>query len=179
MTHNINTQNGFTFFEVLVTLLIVGIVSGFGAPALATMLNNGQDAAGSHELQHSLDIARNEAVYQGIPVTVCALGDASENACANDKDASWNRGWIIFHDRAGKTGQVDEGDQILTVIPAGEIAKDIIGDKAHVTFEPNGRIQHRSVTFKLDTTDCSAEHSKTLWVPRSGAARLEDVNCNA
>ena len=54
-------QNGFTLYELLVTMLIVGVVLSLGIPNLTAFTANSRVTTTSNDLLGSLTLARSEA----------------------------------------------------------------------------------------------------------------------
>ena len=52
------TQTGFTLYELLITLLIVGVVLSVGIPNLAEFTRNGRITASANDLHASFLMAR-------------------------------------------------------------------------------------------------------------------------
>lgn len=179
MTNHTSTQTGFTFFEVIVATLIIGIVSSFAAPALAKMMSDGQLEASAHALRNAIGQTRNEALNHGVPVSICAQAIGEDIACAGDETGSWNTGWVIFTDRHGTKGSIDEGDAVLAVIPGPRAPAMISTRHTHVTYQPNGRLADHRADFQLSRAACAEGEFKTLRVPRSGMPRIEDGVCGA
>jgi type IV fimbrial biogenesis protein FimT len=66
------SQRGFTLWELLVTVLLIGIVLSLGIPNFSDFTRNSEMAAAVNALVSSLHASRTEAVKRGIPVTLCS-----------------------------------------------------------------------------------------------------------
>lgn len=101
-------SRGFTLWELLVTIMIAGIVLGFGVPNLLEFSRNNTMAGAANDLVSTLMAARAEAVKRQVPVTVCASPDPF---IANP---------VCVPDGAGATGYfawVDENNNPVGGIP--------------------------------------------------------------
>ena len=67
-----NTQSGFTLYELLITLLIVGIVLTLGIPNLSAFTSNSRMSSTVNDLHGSFLLARSEAVRAKSIITICA-----------------------------------------------------------------------------------------------------------
>jgi type IV fimbrial biogenesis protein FimT len=115
-----SNQSGFNLLELMVTLLIAGLVLGFGMPSLAAFMSNNRMAGVANDLVTSIHVARTEAVKRRGIATMCASSNwADDNPdCDLGGDA---RGWIVFADVDGDVS-VDAGDTIvLTHAPPANV----------------------------------------------------------
>jgi len=115
------TQTGFTLYEVLTTMLIVGIVLSFGIPNMQSFRQNSRMTAAANELHSSFHLARTEATRAKTPITICASANsmAALPICSGGLEA----GWVIFEDTDGDI-TVDAGEAVLRRFPA--IENDIV-----------------------------------------------------
>ena len=115
------TQTGFTLYEVLTTMLVVGIVLSFGIPNMQSFRQNSRMTAAANELHSSFHLARTEATRAKTPITICASANslAALPTCSGGLEA----GWVIFEDTDGDI-TVDAGEAVLRRFPA--IENDIV-----------------------------------------------------
>ena len=64
-------QRGFTLWELLVTVLVVGVVLGIGVPNFNEFSRNSEMASAVNSLVSAVHVSRTEAVKRGQPVTLC------------------------------------------------------------------------------------------------------------
>jgi len=64
-------QRGFTLWELLVTVLVVGVVLGIGVPNFNAFSRNSEMASAVNALVSAVHVSRTEAVKRGMPVTLC------------------------------------------------------------------------------------------------------------
>jgi type IV fimbrial biogenesis protein FimT len=130
---------GFTLYELLITMVIVGIVISLGVPNLAEFRQNSRITNTANELLSSFQLARSEAARSKANITICA----SENPMSQTPacGGSFGAGWMIFVDLNGDI-EVDggAGDEILKVYPPIPDTIDIItnDDAVFFSFAPNG-----------------------------------------
>ena len=93
------SQNGFTLYELMITLLVIGVVLTVGIPNLSEFTANSRMTGTANDLLSSFQLARSEAARAKAPVTICASANAT-NAAANCGGA-FAQGWIIFTDLNG------------------------------------------------------------------------------
>ena len=109
------TQTGFTLYELLTTMLIVGVVLSLGIPNMQSFRQNSRMTAAANDLHSSFHLARSEASRAKRPITICASADSmtANPTCGGQLEA----GWIVFEDRDGDI-TVDGGEPILRRFPA-------------------------------------------------------------
>ena len=115
-------QNGFTLYELLITMLVVGVVLSLGVPNLAEFRSNSRLSSTANDLHASFQLARVEATRAKTNITICASANAL-TAGANC-GGTWDQGYIVFVD---DDGDLLRGGATETVLRAhGEIATDVV-----------------------------------------------------
>ena len=141
-------QSGFTLYELMIALAIVGMVLAFGVPNLRQYTMNSRMTTAANDLHSALHLARSEAPRAKTNITVCA----SSNATAADATCSgknnWSDGFIVFEDTDGDAER-DTGvdpEPVLRAHPAlpDGITIDVTEkdnkdeEAAYFSFGPNG-----------------------------------------
>ena len=131
-------QNGFTLYELLITMLIVGVVLSLGIPNMAEFTRNSRISGMSNELHAAFHLARSEAAHAKANITIC--GSADPLGAAADCDGTWNQGFIVFVDTNGDLlrNGVDE-----TVLRANgpidsELNLAVANDATYFSYGPSG-----------------------------------------
>ncbi len=106
-------QQGFTLYELLVTVMIMGIILSLGVPNFLEFTRNNRMAATSNDLLSAFTLARTEAVKRKTTVTVCSSlnPEAANPACGG----TFADGWVVFVDDAGPTPnvQIDAAEEVI------------------------------------------------------------------
>ncbi len=118
-------QSGFNLLELMMTLLIAGMVLGFGIPSFNQLRANNRMAAASNDVVTSIHTARTEAVKTRQPVTICSSSTWASNAPACDLTGG-AAGWIVFTDADGDLN-VDAGTDTV-VLAHGPLADNVTFD---------------------------------------------------
>ncbi len=101
-------QTGFTLFELMVGLSIMGILVSLAVPSFQEYGRNTRVIAAQNDLVTAFNYARSEAIRRSTPVTVCATSNFT--ACA--AETFWVEGWIAFDD-LNRNGARNAGEEIL------------------------------------------------------------------
>jgi type IV fimbrial biogenesis protein FimT len=108
------TQTGFTLYELLTTMLIVGVVLAIGVPNMQSFRQNGRMTATANDLHSSFHLARSEAARAKTNITICASIDsmATNPTCGGEFEA----GWVVFEDGNANI-TIDGGEPIIRRSP--------------------------------------------------------------
>lgn len=120
----ITSDRGFTIYELLITLVVVGIVLTIGIPNLSEFTRNSRITSTVNDLHSSFLLARSEAAREKAPITICASAN-SMDAAANCDGGSFDNGWIIFIDLDGNIGRAGVGENVLRRHPPVPDAIDV------------------------------------------------------
>jgi type IV fimbrial biogenesis protein FimT len=130
-------QTGFTLYELLTTMLIVGVVLSLGIPNMQSFRQNSRMTAAANDLHSSFHLARSEASRAKTPITICASADSmtANPTCGGELEA----GWIVFEDSDGDI-TVDGGEPILRRFPAvtAGIVINTVGPDDYFSFASTG-----------------------------------------
>jgi len=111
-----HTQNGFTLYELMITLLIVGVVLTLGMPNLTAFTQNSRITTTANDLHAAFQVARSEAARAKSNITICA----SNNSMTADADCqgNWEDGFIVFIDSNGDIARAGANETVLRAHPA-------------------------------------------------------------
>ncbi len=112
---NKKTQQGFTLYELLTTVLIVGVILALGVPNMGTFRQNSRMSATANDLHSSFHLARSTASRSKNTVTICASDDSM--TATPSCNGQFEDGWIVFADDDGDIA-VDVGEDVLMRFPA-------------------------------------------------------------
>jgi prepilin-type N-terminal cleavage/methylation domain-containing protein len=109
-------KNGFTIYELMITILIIGLVLALGLPSLRSVVQDNRVTTTTSDLQSAFKIARSEAVRARTNVTICA----SDNSSSDDADCrgEWQDGFIVFVDTDGDLTRDAADDTLIRAHPA-------------------------------------------------------------
>ena len=110
------TQHGFTLYELLITVLIVGVVLTVGVPNMLAFNQNSRMTGTANDIHSAFHLARSESSRAKTNITVCA----SSNSMDADSDCggTWDQGFIVFVDENGDLSRSGAGETVLRAYPA-------------------------------------------------------------
>jgi len=134
----LRNQSGFTLYELMVTLLIVGVVLSFGIPNMSAYTKNSRMTSTANDLHASFQLARSEASRAKTNITICA----SANSMAADANCggTWDQGYIVFIDDDGDLLRAAATETILRAHPAiaTGVTLAIANDATYFSFASTG-----------------------------------------
>jgi type IV fimbrial biogenesis protein FimT len=161
-------HSGFTLFELMMGIAIMGILVSLAVPSFQDYGRNTRVVAVQNDLITAFNYARSEAIRRSATVTVCATSTFTTCGAA----AAWSTGWFAFRDTNGD-GSRQVAEEILQLWRSA-------GD-AEVTFLTAGTNPQR-VTFTATGLVTPATGIKTYVVYsnacESGVARARRVQIN-
>lgn len=103
-------NNGYSLFELVVTLAVAAIVIVLGLPSFASLMADNRLRTETNAIFHAVHLARKESVVRRRAVSICPTLDGRN--CS--KGVDWSTGWIMFvnADRDDPP-QIDSGEPIL------------------------------------------------------------------
>ena len=134
----IRSQLGFTLYELLITVVIVGIVLGFGVPNLIDFTRNSRMTSTANDLHASFQLARTEAARARSNITICASANPLGNN--SDCDGTWDQGYIVFVDADGDLSRSGTTETVLRAHPPVESGVNLrfANDSRYFSFAPTG-----------------------------------------
>jgi len=152
-------QRGFTLVEALVTLTILVVLVGVGAPSFAWFNQTTRIRTAAFDLVADLDFARSEAIKRNADVVVAPI--------AAGGTTSWNNGWTVA---AAGTTLRQRGAL------GGQVAFDT--EPAALTYDGAGRVIAGGITnFQICPPSRGTLSGRTIRVDPSGLSRSTKTVC--
>lgn len=134
----IRTQQGFTIYELMMTVLIVGIVLSIGIPNLSAFRQNSRMTTTANDLHSSFHLARSEAPRAKTNMTICS--STNSMAALPTCGGEFENGWVVFEDRDGDI-VIDAAEPILRRFPptAAGVTINTAASPDYFSFGSNGQ----------------------------------------
>ncbi len=131
-------QSGFTLYELLITVLVIGVILALGVPNMQQFTANSRISTIANDLHASFLLARSEAARARTNITICASSD-STTANPSCTGGRFDDGWIVFIDTDGDIVR-DAGENTIRVHEAIDPAVDITtnGNSTYFSFAATG-----------------------------------------
>ena len=136
-------QSGFTLYELLITMIVIGIVLSVGIPNFGVFTQNSRITSTANDLHSSFYLGRSEAARSKANITICASANSMDAATCTG--GTFDDGWIIFIDLDGNIQRpagpnVPGGENVLRRHPAVDDAINISTNAGanYFSFAPTG-----------------------------------------
>lgn len=130
-------QHGFTLYELLITIVVIGVILALGVPNLGDFTRNSRVTAAANDFHGSFLLARSEAARAKANVTICASDEPFGTAGCDG--ASFEDGWIIFVDINGDGARAGTDENVLRAHGPVDDRLNIVTDGGiHFSYAPNG-----------------------------------------
>ena len=103
-------QDGYSLYELLLTLAIAAVVVGLGLPSLAFLTADKRLRAEADALFHGIHLARQQSITSRRAITLCPSTDGE--TC--DPQRRWSRGWILVaNSPGGAEAEREPGETVI------------------------------------------------------------------
>ena len=136
---NKTTQQGFTLYELMITVSIVGVILAVGVPNMIAYSQNSRMTSTANDLHAAFHLARSEASRAKTFITVCASAESMSTSPPPTCTGNWDEGYIVFLDLDGNV-QTGVGESILfrqAALPEGVILK-VVNNAKYFSFAGTG-----------------------------------------
>lgn len=159
------SNEGFTLYELIVTLAVASIIAAFGVPGFQNFMQNSRSVAHTNDLVTALNLARSEATRRGTPVQVCASSDNATCSGSND----WSTGWIV---------RTPAGD-VLRAWPARSGGNNVLGaNVSNIQFEARGSLAAGvAPQLTLQLPHCTGTGRRSISVNVAGRIAVNRTAC--
>ena len=129
---------GFTVYELLITMLIIGIILSIGVPSMTVFTQNSRITGTANDLHASFQLGRSEAARSKTNIMICASANSMDAAAACG--GTFNDGWIIFVDENNDQARDAPAEVVLRAHPAVDDSINITTNAGadYFAFAPSG-----------------------------------------
>lgn len=172
-SRKIHLPQGFTFFELIVTLLMMMILVVIALPYSQHLIQEYRATTIINQLFYALHYAKNEAILRGETIIVC--GSLDQQHC----DGHWSSYRIIFVDK-NKNHLLDEKDELLRIYPPlidGMLQLSAFGSSQYIKWSSKGYTNQQNGTFVYNANDHDPRYSRMLIINKAGRIRKANSAC--
>lgn len=106
---SIKLYDGFTLFELLITISILAIIISIALPSFQDQFIKQEIQSTQTKLSRAIQMARQQAMGQTHHVVICGADNTKQ--CTND---SWSHGFLVFTDQ-NNNRLIDQGETIFLI----------------------------------------------------------------
>jgi type IV fimbrial biogenesis protein FimT len=138
-------NTGATLWELCVTIAIVGILVGIGAPSLRHFALDARLTADVNALVAAVQLARSEAAKRGRSVVVCKTAD---RVVCGGEEIDYDSGWMVFVNADDLLPPARAADEPLLLAYTPTVEGTIASNRAFYEFRAfRRRSTNGTVTF--------------------------------
>lgn len=153
----INNQRGFSLYELVAVLTIIGIGLSMALPVISSQILRRNNEATYLQLKSTIKFAQSEAIRMNSPVNICAAQfnttSSGANTYLNDCDnSSWNEGVLAYTDLdadnvydSGERIRASRFDYNTTITATNASGSSLV----LFTFNNNGQISTANTPFQF------------------------------
>ena len=128
------TQAGFTLYELLITVVIVGVILSFAVPNMQDFARNSRMTSAANDMLSAFHLARSESSRAKSNITICPSSGGQK--CGG----TWDQGFIVFVDTNGDLTRSGSTESVLRMkgqLPTG-ISLAVAGDASYFSYSSTG-----------------------------------------
>ena len=179
------SHRGFGLIELMIVIAILAILTVIALPSYQRTIQLNRVVTDTNDVIAAFNLARNEAVARGRPVTVCA--STNHTSCDGAGTINWSAGYMVFTDY-DPPGVIDAaaGDVVLRVfepVSSHNTLKSTGASNAgYVSFTRTGTARFPdAAAFEADFTvasvPCDNEWVRTVSVTNLGRSASKTDTC--
>jgi type IV fimbrial biogenesis protein FimT len=167
----IRTIRGFTLYELLITVLIVGVILSLGVPNLREYRQNSRMTAAANDMLSAFHLARTEASRAKTNITICA--SANSMGAGADCNGTWDEGYIVFVDTNGDIARSGGTETVLLAQPAAPtgVSFAVADDATYFSYASTG-LGRRSGSTPVSRIVMCDDRGNVTAAGGNSAARL-------
>lgn len=137
-------SSGFTLWELMVTLAVLGVLVGIGAPSMRSFLLDNRRTAEINSFVSAVQLARSESAKRARPVVICQSVDTL--GCGEGRD--YARGWMVFVNEDGRRPPARSSTEPLLAVHVPRGLASIHSNRRLYEFRPfRRRSTNGTITF--------------------------------
>jgi len=147
--HKRRSGAGYTLFELLVTVVLVGLLLTLAIPSFGNILANNRLRGEVGALFHAIHLARKESIIRRQVVSICPSTECGPRS-------GWSAGWMTFINNDRDWPAVRDPDE-----PVLRIHR----------IDPSSRVTANRSSFSLRSTELRATNGTLVFCDRAGRGK--------
>ena len=144
-------QQGFSLYELIMTMALVALVLTLGIPSFGGILANHRLKVEVNALFHAVHLARKSSIVRRRAVSICP----SSNGIDCEPGFDWSEGWMMFVNTDRDSPAIrDDDEAILSRHPVDQ----------------NARIMSNRKSYTLRSIELRATNGTLIFCDRNGRA---------
>ena len=159
-------KQGFTLYELLLTLALLAVLLGTAVPAFGIYIAKSRQSVEINALFHAVHRARKASIMRRKVVSICPTPDGLQ--CGSMAD--WSTGWLLFENTdADSPPRVDADEPVLATHPV-DAGIEIAANRRGFTLRATVRRATNGTLIVCDRTGRAAP--RALVVSYTGRPRI-------
>ena len=158
---------GFSLTELLLTIALLGVVTGFTVPSIRTLQLDAARSRQVNQFVQAIHLARSEAMKRNGVVSLCPSRDALTCAAPG---TDWETGWIVFANLDRDTPASRDPDEPLVQAAAPWRGGQLRGNRPTLSFRAFGQ-SGVTATFTFCDARASAA-ARAVIISQTGRPRI-------
>jgi type IV fimbrial biogenesis protein FimT len=151
---------------MLVCLLLIGVVAGWGLPTFGTVSRNAAQTSRVNLFIQAVYLARSEAIKRNGVVSLCPTADGALCQPAAD----WRSGWLVFVNTDRDSPAARDPDEELLHVYEPWDGGHILSNRSTLSFRPFGQVGVTATVAFCD--DRGAAAAKAVIISQTGRPRI-------
>lgn len=165
-----NSTRGFTFVELLISLLIISVLVAISIPGFQNLLKKHKSQRVFSLTLQAIYYARAKALTTQTVVTLCPTTD-EVTKCGTQ----WEEGIQVFTDTDENGRFNQKQDTLLRIFPSGNYKYSLrwasFGNRSYLQYTPLGHTKNQNGTFIYCPQDGDVKYANAIIINRAGRAR--------
>jgi type IV fimbrial biogenesis protein FimT len=161
-------QAGLSLTELLLAIALLGVVTGFAAPAFRSLQLDAARTGQVNQFVQSIHLARSEAMKRSAVVSLCPSSDG--RTCGAAETTDWDAGWLVFENVDRDSPAVlDPGEPVVQVYPAW-VGGQVRGNRTTLSFRSFGQSGVTATYVFCDARGSQA--ARAVIISQTGRPRI-------
>ena len=161
-----------TLVKIVIAIVIAGIFLAMTVAVFYSIINKNRATFYADEFIMALNLARNVAAQETVPVSICPIDDQKNPNCNTDR---WMYGWVVFLDVNDNGILQNEAARLLTHDALDKVL--VKTDVTRITFFDIDELFFNDVAIYFQGTFCYGKNAKEVIISKVGKVKQNHALC--